>query len=82
MRCMLCRSHLEASTILTADFALSSFPFRIPTKSSLLFEEWRDYDSLKAHWAAPHLATFREARQELDDVVFDITVWEATPREE
>lgn len=58
------------------------YPVRGSDSQALLFEQWRDYDSLKAHWAAPHLVAFREARQELGELTFDITLFDATAREE
>jgi len=37
-----------------------------------VYEEWRDWDALKAHGAAPHMGTFRAALKEIGVVSRDI----------
>lgn len=43
-------------------------------------EEWRDIDALRAHLAAPHIATYRSAVDGLMDGDTELRVFEAEQR--
>ncbi len=45
-----------------------------------IIERWKDLDTLKAHFAMPHMATFRAALAEIKPQDFDIRMYDAEPQ--